>query len=385
MWKYLPLIWAALRRKPLRTFLTFLSVTVAFTLFGLMIGLGATMDLVQKRAHPDRVWVLPRFDFTGMPVTMGRQIAKLPGVKDASIMTYLQGYVGDPKNRSGAIMLDDEYGRIFADWPPTPAQWDMVRHDRRAIIMSRRLATQFHKKVGDTFTLISETVRADGAKAWDFKVAAIAEEMPESSGGYIIGNYDYYDKALPLADQSKMNEIDLQVADPGQAAAIAQRIEKMFANSGYPVRATPENVIAASNFGGVDISAIARKIALAGLGMILFLSASVIAKSVRERLAEFATLKTLGFSDTGVMALVVAEAALPCLAGALFGVSIAAVLVQILPGIMPPNFAIPTPTFSVDVLAWAMLSASAVALASTALPILRLRRLDIAAALSGRT
>jgi len=383
--KYFPLIWAALCRKPVRTIFTFLSVTAAFTLFGLMIGLGATMDLVQQRAHPDRVWVLPRFDFNGMPVTMGRQIAKLPGVKHASIMTYLQGYVGDLKNRSGAIMLDDEYGRIFSDWPPTPAQWDMVRHDRRAIIMSRRLATQFHKKVGDTFTLISETVRADGGKAWDFKVAAIAEEMPENSGGYIIGNYDYYDKALPLADQSKMNEIDLQVSDPAQAAAIAQRIEKMFANSGYPVRATPENVIAASNFGGVDISAITRKIALAGLGMILFLTASVIAKSVRERLAEFATLKTLGFSDTGVVGLVMAEAALPCLAGALFGTSIAAVLVQILPGILPPNFALPTPTLSPAVLGWALISACGVALASTGLPILRLRRLDIAAALSGRT
>ena len=39
MTKYLPLIWAALRRKPVRTTFTFLSVTVAFTLFGLMIGI----------------------------------------------------------------------------------------------------------------------------------------------------------------------------------------------------------------------------------------------------------------------------------------------------------------------------------------------------------
>ncbi len=384
MMKYLPLIWAALRRKPVRTTFTFLSVTVAFTLFGLMIGLGASMDLVEKKAHPDRVWTLPRFDQTSMPVTMARRIAKLPGVKDTSIMSYVQGYVGDPKNQSGLIMLDDAYGRIFSDWPPTPAQWDMVRHDRKAIIMSRKLATQFHKKVGDTFTLISETPRADGGKAWEFRIATIAEDAPELSGGYIIGNYDYYDKSLPLADQGKMNEVDLQVADPAQSAAIAQQIEKLFANSGNPVQSTPENVIAASNYGGADINAIARKIALAGLAMILFLTASVIAKSVRERLAEFATLKTLGFSDTGVTALVMAEAALPCLAGAVCGVIIAALLSQILPGILPPNFSVPMPTFSPSVLAWSLASACAVALASTALPILRLRRLDIAAALSGR-
>jgi putative ABC transport system permease protein len=383
--KYFPLIWAALWRKPLRTALTFASVTVAFTLFGLMIGLSATMELVEKKAHPDRVWTLPRFDMNAMPVTMARQIAKLPGVKNTSIMSYLQGYVGDPKNHSGLIMLDDEYGRIFSDWVPTPAQWDMVRHDRKAIIISRAVAAKFHKKVGDTFTLISETARADGGKAWEFRIATIAEEMPEIAGGYLIGNYDYYDKSLPLADQGKMNEVDLQVADPAQAAAIGQQIEQLFANSGNPVQSTPETVMAASGYGGVDINAITRKIALAGLAMILFLTASVIAKSVRERLAEFATLKTLGFSDTGMTALVMAEAALPCLAGALCGVGIAALLTQILPGILPPNFSLPVPSFSVDVLAWALASACAVALASTALPILRLRRLDIAAALSGRT
>jgi putative ABC transport system permease protein len=384
MMKYLPLIWAALRRKPIRTTFTFLSVTVAFTLFGLMIGLGATMDYVAKKAHPDRVWTMPRFDMNAMPVTMARRIAKLPGVKTTSVMSFLHGYVGDPKNRSGLLMADDEYGRIFSDWAPTPAQWDMVRHDRRAIIISRNVAAQYNKKVGDTFTLISETPRADGTKAWDFKIAAITPDMPEINGGYLIGNYDYYDKALPLTDQGRMNEVDLRVADPAQAAAIGQRIEKLFANSGNPVQSTPETVFAASGYGGVDINAITRKIALAGLGMILFLSASVIAKSVRERQAEFATLKTLGFSDAGVTALVMAEAALPCLAGAVCGVGIAGLLTQILPGILPPNFALPMPTFSVNVLAWAAVSACAVALASTILPILRLRRLDIAAALSGR-
>ena len=51
--RFLPLVWAALRRKPVRSVLTFLSVMVAFTLFGLMIGLSDTMALIEKRAHPD--------------------------------------------------------------------------------------------------------------------------------------------------------------------------------------------------------------------------------------------------------------------------------------------------------------------------------------------
>jgi putative ABC transport system permease protein len=39
--KYLPLLWAALARRKLRTILTLLSVTAAFTLFGVMMGTDA--------------------------------------------------------------------------------------------------------------------------------------------------------------------------------------------------------------------------------------------------------------------------------------------------------------------------------------------------------
>jgi putative ABC transport system permease protein len=139
-----------------------------------------------------------------------------------------------------------------------------------------------------------------------------------------------------------------------------------------------------NNFGGMDVKAVTRDIALAGLLMILYLTASVIAKSVRERRAEFATLKTIGFSDAAVSVLVGLEAALPCVAGAFCGVALAAWLAGQLPAIMPPTFGIPTPVMSPAVFAWAQLGACAVALASSVLPVLRLRRMDIASALSGR-
>jgi putative ABC transport system permease protein len=134
----------------------------------------------------------------------------------------------------------------------------------------------------------------------------------------------------------------------------------------------------------MDVKAVTRDVSLAGLLMMLFLTATVIAQSVRERLAEFATLKTIGFADLSVIALVVVEAALPCLLGAVCGVAIAGWLAQQLPALMPSSWGIPTPTMSPAVFFWAQLSACGVALASSALPVLRLRRMDIASALSGR-
>ena len=79
---------------------------------------------------------------------------------------------------------------------------------------------------------------------------------------------------------------------------------------------------------GMDIASVDREVALAGMFMVLFLTANGIAQSVRERFAEFATLKTIGFSDNGVIALVFAEAAIPCLLGAGLGVGFAALHLQ---------------------------------------------------------
>jgi len=45
-------------------------------------------------------------------------------------------------------------------------------------------------------------------------------------------------------------------------------------------------------------------IGIAGLFMILFLCANSVAESVRERIPEFAVLKTIGFSNRSVLMLV---------------------------------------------------------------------------------
>ncbi len=49
---------------------------------------------------------------------------------------------------------------------------------------------------------------------------------------------------------------------------------------------------------------------------LLVLPANTMMQSVRERTSEFAVLKTLGFSDIGVLAIVLAESLLLCAIGA---------------------------------------------------------------------
>ena len=380
--KYVPLVLAALRRKPTRTVVTFLSVMVAFTLFGLMIGLNATLDYMKQKAHADRIWTLARFETTGLQMSMANRLARIPGVKRYSVMAYLNGYVGDPRNRAGVIFFDDEYGYIFPDQVP-PQYAQMIRRDRSAVIMNRTAAQALHKNAGDSFTIISpQANRADGTRNWPLRIAGVFEDIPQFAGPIIAGNYEFYKNSVPLSEQGKINEVDSLAADAASAPAIAGKMDELFANSGTPTRSQTEKQLFSQAFAGFDVASLTRKIAGTGLLMILLLTANVVARSVRERFAEFATLKAIGFSEGTLIVLVVAETALPCLLGAGAGLVLASRLALHIPDIMPPGTGIPPPRMTAEVLLWAMACACGLTFLSTTLPILRLRGLDISSALS---
>ena len=60
--KYLPLVWAALRRHTTESLLTFLVLTIAFTLFSSMVALDAAYERAITVNRMDRLLVNARFD-----------------------------------------------------------------------------------------------------------------------------------------------------------------------------------------------------------------------------------------------------------------------------------------------------------------------------------
>jgi putative ABC transport system permease protein len=383
--KYLPLVWAAIMRKPTRAVLTLLSVMVAFTLFGMMIGMNATFAGIEEAARADRIFVNPRFN-NPLPIAEGRQIAAVPGVLEVATIGFIPGYHQDKKNNVFVMMVDDKNRIVRADWPLKPADWDLIAKNRTGLVVSRLQAQKWNLKVGSSFVVNAPAIaKADGTRSWTFNVVSIVDDMPAWGDGYMMGNLDYFDKSRPLADQGQIGWFEILAKDPEAAPALAQQIDQSFASSAAPLQSITEKAAYQANGSGIDIASVTRDIALAGLFMILFLTANGIAQSVRERFAEFATLKTIGFSDRAVLILVVLEAALPCAVGAVLGVGVAGVLAKVLPRFIPPGFGLPMPTMTAMVFVWAAISAVIVALASSALPAMRLAKMDIATALSGRT
>lgn len=387
--KYFPLIWGATVRKPLRAIFVLSSVMIAFTLFGLTIGMNATFKKLEAEARDNRIYVNPRYMSTvaTTSVALAQEIKRVPGVTDVSYSNAVPGYHTDPRNRIFVQMVSDNSRKILSELPITPAQWDMLHNDRTGVLVSQLQADKWQLKPGDTLTVVAPQMKkADGSTTWTFKVLSIVGDMDYDANGYILGNYDYFDKSRALSQQSQVMWFTVETSDPNRTADIAQLIDDTFANSPNSTQSITEKAAMDISNSGVDIARVDREIALAGLFMVLFLTANTIAQAVRERFVELATMKAIGYTDAGVIALVFAEAALPCFVGAVLGVGLAAWLSGAMPQFMPPGVgALPPPHVTFMVAVWAAVSAILVALASSALPALRLKRMDIATALSGRT
>ncbi len=119
----------------------------------------------------------------------------------------------------------------------------------------------------------------------------------------------------------------MRVTDPAQASAVAKRIDALFANSPNETKTESEQQLAADSIKQIgDIGFVVRAIVGAVFFALLFSVGAVMMQSVRERTPELAVLKTLGFTDGAVLALILAEALVFCLVSAAIGLGLASLL-----------------------------------------------------------
>ena len=381
--KYLPLIWAALTRRKLRTVLTLLSVTAAFTLFGVMMGTDAAFQRMVDVINRTVVVTGARFA-DNLTDGMGQELAAMPNVAAISASGSVFGYYRDPKKHVFATMVDTAAG--WPNAPLSPAQWAQLRATPDGVFLSRTLAAKWGLKKGDRFNIIASAIaRADGGHAWRFEVLDVLDETPYWPGGFSFGSYRYYRMSRPAADQPKADWFQEVVKNPAAAEDTAIAIDARFANSAIPTVSISERTMRSyDGTATVNVAMVTRRVAAVGLFMILLLTAHSMAQSVRERLSEFAVLKTIGFSDWGVIALLFVEALAPAMLGAGLGIGLAALLAGRIPKLLP-NMRLPEPYLSPAVMAEALLAVVILAFLSVILPALRLKRLDVAAILAGRT
>ncbi len=385
--KYLPLLWAGLWRKPIRTTLTVLSIAVAFLLFGLLNGVIAGFDGALSKMSDTRLRVMNRANILEtMPISYGDRIARVPGVRSVSYFAILIAYYQDPKNGLSASSMDiDSSLDVFPEIKVPPDQVAAMRSTRSGAIVGFDLAKRFGWKIGDHITLHSMNwMKEDGSAEWPFEIVGFANAGPNDErifANELYFNYDYLDTAR-INGKGTVHQFAAAIDDPSRATEIATAIDKLFANSSAETNTLNDREYVVAQIRQIgDVRMFVNSIIGAVLFTLLFLAGNTMSQSVNDRVGELGVLKTLGFSDNAVLLLVVVEASILCLIAAGIGLAVAAIVFRGVFGSL--NFASPIP-LPPSVYAIGFGIAVLLGTLSAVIPAVRARRLTIVEALSGR-
>lgn len=380
--KFLSLIWSNLKRKKLRTLFTLLSILIAFVLYGLLCTIKEAFTAGIAMAGADRLVVRHKVSLIMLlPVTYKARMEQIPGIASAVHFTWFNGiYQNEPKNFFASMPTEPgPFLAMFPEFLLPEEQKQAWLKTRTGAIVGRALVDRFKWKIGDRIPLVSPIWPRKGDAAWEFEIVGIydgAKKGTDTSGFYF--RYDYFDEAR-VQGEGLVGWYAVRVHDPDRAGEVAATIDSGFANSPYETKAEPEGAFMqgfAQQIG--DIGTILIAILSAVFFTILLVAGNTMAQAVRERTEELGVLKSLGFTNELVLALVLVESCLIAAVGGLLGLGLAWLFTA---GGSPVPAMLPVFYLPVRYIVIGVVLVFALGIIAGILPALRAMRLPIAVAL----
>jgi putative ABC transport system permease protein len=303
-------------RKKIRTTLTILSIMAAMFLFGLLAVIDTAFTAGLSVAGADRLVVIGRNGvIQPLPIKYKEQIAAIPGVTDVSYASWFGGVYQDEKNFFAQFAVEDEaYLRIYPEYVVPEEQLKAYLADRQGCIVGLKTAERFKWKLGDRIPLRGTIFPGN----WEFNVRGIySGRRPDDDESAFMFRAKYLEENAPRFWKGLVGWYVVQIKDPNQAETIARQIDERFGNSNAETKTQREEAFIAgwvNQMGNIRLLVIT--IGLVVFFTLLLVTGNTMAIAVRERTGEWAVLKTVGFGDRAVLALVLAESlAIACVGG----------------------------------------------------------------------
>jgi putative ABC transport system permease protein len=344
--KFIPLLWSSLWRKKFRTTFTLLSVFVAFLLFGLLMTIRTAFTFGVEIAGLDRLVLIHKVSLImPLPISYQARLQTTEGVTLTSHNTWFGGVYQDPSNFFAQIAVDPKaHLELYPEFKLPPEQVAAWLADRQGAIVGADLAKRFGWSVGDRIPIQGTIWQPKQGQVWDFNIVGIYDGESGVDKTQFFFRYDYLDENRRQG-AGLVGWYVVKIADPSRAQEMGAKFDEMFANSSAETKTTTEKGFVegfAKQVG--DIGAIMIAILIAVLFTMLLVAANTMAQSVRERTSEVGVLKTLGFTNGTILALVLGESVLIAIIGGGLGLLAAWVFVQRgdPTGGMLPIFILPT-------------------------------------------
>ena len=311
-----------------------------------------------------------------LPVSYENRIRGVDGVSAVARSNWFGGIYQEPKNFFPQFAVSDNYLSLYPEFTLSGEQRAGFQRDRKGALVGRQLADRFGFKVGDTLPLRGAVYPG----TWEFIVRGIFDATDDTKvTNLMLFHWDYLNESLRKSAPARANQVGvyvLGVGNPDNAAAVSLAVDAVFKNSLAETLTETEQAfqlsfVAMSN----QIIAAIRIVSYVVILIIMAVMANTMAMSARERTAEYATLKALGFGPGFLATLIFGESLTICVLGGGLGLALtpsAAAVFKSLAGGIFPIFAV-----SAETLAAQAACALAVGVLAAVVPAIRAARVRV--------
>ncbi len=369
-------------RHKLRSALTLVGLVVAVAAFGFLRTVVDAWYAGAQASSSTRLITRSATSLTvPLPLAYAERLKSVEGITTISWSNWFGGVYITERNFFPQFAVDPvSYLKLYPEFTLSADERVAFLRDRKSAMVGRKLANKHGWKLGDTIP-IRGTIYSG---TWNFTLAAIYDGADEAvDETLMLFHWEYLNETISRRNARWRNLVGVLVFgidDPANAAVVSQRVDDQFRNSPAETLTETEK---AFQLGFVAMSE-AILLALQAVSFIIVViimavMANTMTMTARERLAEYATLKALGFSPGFVVRLLLGESLLLALVGGALGVLVTLPLAAAFKQLVGTLF----PVFNVSptTMALQMGAALGVGVVAAAWPAWKMSRIDIVAGL----
>lgn len=377
--KYLKYIFRNVRRNKLRTLLTVMAIGICLMLMTFLYGYLAQLEVWGREAEKyNRVVVMNAQGFDGaVPFKMLDEVRQMDGVVAATPFSWYGGKYGDGTEFFAQFGTDPE--RVFEVWSEFKIPSDQLaefKRERQACVVDRALADRLKLKIGDRVPLQGTIYHFD----LDLKLVGIFD--PPETALSLYYNLKYLDEGLRQKGGDKAlgvgncGTIFFRAASADIIPELSRRIDEKNASSPTPTKTQTEKAFSQMfvKMQG-NIQNFILFIAVFVTISLTLVAANGMAMSMRERTTEIAVLKAIGFPNHTVLGIMLGESILIGGIGGLLGVAAGRGIYALGHHFAPMIIQISNMPW--EVMAWGMVVAAGIGLASGIVPAVLAARLSV--------
>ncbi len=309
-------------RHKLRTILTMLGMTIAVLAFGILRTLVGAWYAGAEASSASRLVTRNSISLVfPLPISYREKILQIPGVSALTYGNWFGGVYIDEKNFfPNFAMASESYLSLYPEFVLSPEQKRAFLRERKSAVAGRKLADKYGWRLGDEIVLKGTIFPGE----WGFVLRGIYRGRDKTTDEtQFFFHWDYLNEALKKTAPGRADRVGyyiIGVKDPALAATVAAQVDATFKNSLAETLTETEKAFQMSFIAMTDAIVMAiQLVSFVVIVIIMVVTANTMAMTVRERIGEFAILKTLGFGARHIAGFILGESLFISMTGGLAG------------------------------------------------------------------